>query len=88
MRIARVLDVSTPAEYQEHLSDARAAMFAYLALAEELVGDNPRLFSFTLKAHVQAVHLPSEAEQRGHASYSNDGWVERLLRLWGTRFVR
>lgn len=88
MRLTRLEEGGTLEEYHESMRDAQVAMFACMALCEAACGGDSTLYPFTFKAHVAATHLVDMAQSRGHPAQSNDMWVERMLRAFGTRFVR
>lgn len=86
MRLTRLSDVSTPQEYEQCIQDAKAAMFACNCISEHL-GKGSSMPGTEMKAHL-VNHLADMALARGHPTYSNDMWVERMLRSEACKVVR
>lgn len=70
------------------MHDAKACMFAAMALAQHICGDDYHAYFFTHKAHIAATHLADTAMRRCHPCYSSDLWVERMLRAEACRLCR
>lgn len=86
MRLTRLSVVGSSQEYERSIMDAKAAMFACNCISEHMskAGNTP---GKEMKAHL-VNHLADMALDRGHPVYSNDMWVERMLRSEACKVVR
>jgi hypothetical protein len=84
----RAFAMEDVAAFEEQMKLAQACIFAYAAVAEIHFAADPNGFPFTYKLHQMVCHMVQNALRTGHASWLNDQWVERMMRLFACRVVR